>query len=107
METIADDITVMRRTPLEPDHVAALRAIGSERRYAKDEMVARHGEPMDRFIYVEADATSLVLLGAEDDPAIQQVVGEGSVVVSAIWALLEKAGAERTEADQQEPVAAD
>ena len=30
METIADDITVMRRTPLEPSHVAALRAIGSE-----------------------------------------------------------------------------
>ena len=34
-------------------------------------------------------------------------VGEGSVMVSAIWALLEKAGAERAEADQQEPVAAD
>ncbi|MEO5611754.1 MAG: thioredoxin-disulfide reductase, partial [Sphingomicrobium sp.] len=32
-------------------------------------------------------------------------VGEGSVVVSAIWALLEKAGAERAAADQQEPVA--
>lgn len=53
METIADDITVMRRTPLEPDHVAAPRAIGSERRYAKGEMVARPGEPMDRFICVE------------------------------------------------------
>ena len=28
METIADDLTVMRRTPLEPDHVAAIRALG-------------------------------------------------------------------------------
>ena len=53
METIADDITVMRRTPLEPGHVDALRKLGSARRYAKGEMVARPGEPMDRFIYVE------------------------------------------------------
>ena len=53
METIADDITVMRRTPLEPAHVAALRKLGTERRYATGEMIADAGQPMDRFIYVE------------------------------------------------------
>ena len=114
METIADDITVMRRTPLEPPHVAALRAIGSERRYAKGEMVARPGEPMDRFIYVEDGeevgaaspyATSHARIFAVGDVRAGSVkrvassVGEGSVVVSAIWALLEKAAAERAEAD--------
>ena len=43
----------MPRTPLEPEHVEALRAIGSERHYAAGEMVAEAGSPMDRFIYVE------------------------------------------------------
>ena len=162
----------MRRTPLEPDHVAALRAIGGERHYAKGEMVARPGEPMDRFIDVEdgeievvdpylgkrmfentlgptqfvgeiaflgggafnvpfraaqatrttevpraapnsdwlSDMVELDAKGFVRAGSVKRVassVGEGSVVVSAIWALLEKAGAERTEADQQEPIAAD
>ena len=60
METIADDLTVMRRTPLEPDHVAALRALGGERGYRKGEMVAAAGDAMDRFIYVEAGELEIV-----------------------------------------------
>ncbi|MES2904901.1 MAG: FAD-dependent oxidoreductase [Pseudomonadota bacterium] len=53
MESIAADLRVMTRTPLEPDHVAALREAGHERHYAAGEMVAEAGTPMDRFIYVE------------------------------------------------------
>lgn len=60
METIADDLTVMRRTPLEPGHVEALRRIGTERRYAKGETVAEAGEAMDRFIFVEEGEIELV-----------------------------------------------
>ena len=60
METIADDLTVMRRTPLEPEHVAALRTIGGERSYRHGEMVAEAGDAMDRFVYVEAGELEIV-----------------------------------------------
>ena len=60
MESIAGDLKVMPRTPLEPEHVEALRAIGSERHYAAGEMVAEAGSPMDRFIYVEEGEIELV-----------------------------------------------
>ena len=60
MESIAADLRVMTRTPLEPDHVAALRAAGRERHYAAGEMVAEAGAPMDRFIYVEEGDIELV-----------------------------------------------
>ncbi len=60
MESIAGDLRVMPRTPLEPDHVAALREAGHERRYAAGEMVAEAGSPMDRFIYVEEGEIEVV-----------------------------------------------
>ena len=60
MESIAGDLRVMTRTPLEPDHVAALRLAGHERHYAAGEMVAEAGSPMDRFIYVEEGEIELV-----------------------------------------------
>ena len=60
MESIAGDLTVMKRTPLQADHVAALRAIGRERRFAAGETVAEAGTPMDRFIYVEAGEIEVV-----------------------------------------------
>ena len=60
MESIAGDLRVMTRTPLEPAHVAALREAGRERRYAAGEMVAEAGSPMDRFIYVEEGEIELV-----------------------------------------------
>ena len=52
METLAADLDTMRRVPLSGPHVAALRAIGEERSYASGALVARVGEPMDRFVYV-------------------------------------------------------
>lgn len=60
MESIAGDLRVMTRTPLEPSHVAALREAGRERRYAAGEMVAEAGAPMDRFIYVEEGDIELI-----------------------------------------------
>lgn len=60
MESIAGDLRVMTRTPLEPEHVAALRLAGRERHYAAGEMVAEAGAPMDRFIYVEAGEIEVV-----------------------------------------------
>lgn len=60
MESIAADLRVMTRTPLEPDHVAALREAGHERHYAAGEMIAEAGAPMDRFIYVEEGDIELI-----------------------------------------------
>ena len=60
MESIAGDLRVMTRTPLETEHVAALREAGQERRYAAGEMVAEAGAPMDRFIYVEEGEIEVV-----------------------------------------------
>jgi thioredoxin reductase (NADPH) len=60
MENIADDLTTMRRTPLLPEHVAAMRTVGKEGRYAKGEILARIGDPMDRFTYIEEGEVEVV-----------------------------------------------
>ncbi len=52
MDSLAPDLNQMQRTPLHEDHVAAMRQIGTERRYAAAEIIAETGTPMDRFIYV-------------------------------------------------------
>ena len=60
MESIAGDLATMKRTPLEPAHVDALREAGRERTYKAGEMVAEEGAPMDRFIYVEEGEIEVV-----------------------------------------------
>jgi thioredoxin reductase (NADPH) len=60
MEQIADDLSTMRRTPLLPEHVEAMRAIGKERHYAKGEYLARVGDTMDRFTYIEEGEVEVV-----------------------------------------------
>ena len=52
MESIGSDLETMKRVPLADAHVAAIREISEERRYAKAEMIVQVGEPMDRFIYL-------------------------------------------------------
>ncbi|QFT77141.1 cyclic nucleotide-binding domain-containing thioredoxin-disulfide reductase [Erythrobacter sp. THAF29] len=52
MEQLGEDLETMRRVPLADDHVAAICEIGQERTYAKGEMVAEVGDPMDTFVYV-------------------------------------------------------
>jgi thioredoxin reductase (NADPH) len=60
MEQIADDLSTMRRTPLHPEHVEAMRAIGSIKHYRKGEYLARVGEPMNRFTYIEEGEVEVV-----------------------------------------------
>ena len=52
MENIGADLAVMKPVPLAVAHVDAIRAIGSERSYGAGDMIARLGDPMDRFMYV-------------------------------------------------------
>ncbi len=52
MESFAADLTQMRRTPLQPDHIAALRGIGTEVTLEKGAMVGAVGAPMDRIYYI-------------------------------------------------------
>ncbi|MEM8817078.1 MAG: FAD-dependent oxidoreductase [Pseudomonadota bacterium] len=52
METLAADLRQMRRTPLHDSHVAAIREAGEIVEFAAGDMVAKVGEPADRFVYV-------------------------------------------------------
>lgn len=52
MESIGSDLETMKRVPLADAHVSAIREISEERGYAKGEMLAQVGQPMDRFIYL-------------------------------------------------------
>lgn len=60
MESIAADLKHMRRTPLLESHVKAIRAIGVETGFEQGDIVARAGEPADRFIYVLAGEIEVV-----------------------------------------------
>ncbi|MDJ0712138.1 MAG: FAD-dependent oxidoreductase [Woeseiaceae bacterium] len=52
MEYLAGDLRQMRRTPLHDEHVEAIRRAGTIVRFGKGEMVARVGEPANRFVYL-------------------------------------------------------
>ena len=60
MESLAQDLKTMVRTPLHAAHVAALREAGAERVYAAGEMIVEPGDPMDEFVYVEDGEIELV-----------------------------------------------
>lgn len=60
METIGRDLREMQWNPLEPSHVAAIKAAGAERVHAAGDMLAVPGEPADRFVYVEEDEVEVV-----------------------------------------------
>jgi thioredoxin reductase (NADPH) len=53
MESIGGDLRQMQRTPLATAHVEALRAAGSVATYPAGAFLARPGDPVDRFTYVE------------------------------------------------------
>jgi thioredoxin reductase (NADPH) len=53
MESIGGDLRQMQRTPLAKTHVEALRAAGSIATYPAGAFLARPGDPVDRFTYVE------------------------------------------------------
>jgi thioredoxin reductase (NADPH) len=52
MESLAQDLATMVRTPLHDSHVAALHEIGTVETVAAGHVLQRGGEPMDAFHYV-------------------------------------------------------
>jgi thioredoxin reductase (NADPH) len=60
METIGGDLRQMQRIPLAASHVQALRAAGKIASYPSGTFLARPGEPMDRFVYVEEGEIEVV-----------------------------------------------
>jgi thioredoxin reductase (NADPH) len=92
MESLGADLETMRRVPLAPEHVDALRAIGSECSYAAGAMVARVGQRMDLFIYVLEGEIEVVdpysnerLLDATLGPT--QFMGEIGFLNGGAWML--------------------
>ena len=72
MESLAQDLRTMVRTPLSDDHVAAIRAIAREETYAAGDTFLSLGEPLDRFYYLvegEAEAVDAVTGGRYGDGA--------------------------------------
>jgi thioredoxin reductase (NADPH) len=60
METIGNDLRQMQRTPLTSSHVEALRAEGKIMTYPAKVFLARPGDPMDRFVYIEQGEVEVV-----------------------------------------------
>jgi thioredoxin reductase (NADPH) len=60
METIGRDLREMQRTPLAAAHVEALRAAGEIATYPAGTFLARPGEPVDHFVYVEEGEIEVV-----------------------------------------------
>ena len=60
MESLAQDLATMVRTPLHDSHVAALREIGVERDWDKGEMLQNYGKPAVTFHYVVDGAVEAV-----------------------------------------------
>ena len=60
VETIGGDLRQMQRTPLSASHVQALREAGKIATYPAGTYLARPGEPVDRFVYVEEGEIEVV-----------------------------------------------
>jgi thioredoxin reductase (NADPH) len=60
METIGNDLRQMQRTPLAAAHVEELRAAGKIVTYPAKVFLARPGDPMDRFVYIEEGEVEVV-----------------------------------------------
>ncbi|THH37275.1 cyclic nucleotide-binding domain-containing protein [Aliishimia ponticola] len=66
MESFADNLAQMGRTPLHDDHVAALRKAGTPRSYGAGDIVIRPGEPMTEFLYIESGEIEVVYPSSGD-----------------------------------------
>ncbi|MEM1191613.1 MAG: FAD-dependent oxidoreductase [Pseudomonadota bacterium] len=60
MESFAQDLRHSPRTPLEPDHIEALRDIGEEVELRTGDYMARAGDRMDVFFFLETGRIDLV-----------------------------------------------
>jgi thioredoxin reductase (NADPH) len=99
METIGDDLRHMQRTPLAASHVEALRAAGAIATYPAGTFLARPGDPIDRFVYVEEGEIEVVnpytdkrYLPSTLGPT--QFMGEISFLYGGVWSLLMRAAQE-------------
>ncbi len=99
METIGRDLREMQRIPLEPGHIAAIRAAGTRRHYAKGAMLAEVGAPADRFVYVEEGEIEVVnpFTGERQVPSTlkpTQFMAEISLLSGGTWSLPMRAAAD-------------
>src|ERR1700722_286885 len=92
METIGADLRQMQRTPLGAQHVDALRAAGKVVTYPGGSFLARPGQPIDRFTYVEDGEIEVVnpytdkrLLASTLGPT--QFMGEIAFLNGGAWTL--------------------
>jgi thioredoxin reductase (NADPH) len=60
VETIGADLRQMQRIPLTAAHVDALRAAGKVATYPAGTFLARPGQPIDRFVYLEEGEIEVV-----------------------------------------------
>ncbi len=99
METIGADLREMRRIPLAAAHVEALRSAGQAATYRAGTFIARPGDRMDRFIYIEEGEVEVVnpftderhlssTLGAT------QFLGEISLLSGGAWSLAMRAASD-------------
>ena len=92
METIGRDLREMQRIPLAQSHVAALRAEGTVAHYPAGTFLAKPGERVDRFVYVEDGEIEVVnpFTGERHVPATlgpTQFMGEISFLNGGNWSM--------------------
>ncbi|MEG8046131.1 FAD-dependent oxidoreductase [Sphingomonas aerolata] len=101
METIGRDLREMQRVPLQPAHIAAIRAAGTRKHYPKGMMLAEIGAPADRFVYVEEGEIEVVnpftsdrLVPSTLGPT--QFMSEISLLSGGTWSLPMRAASDTT-----------
>jgi thioredoxin reductase (NADPH) len=96
METIGGDLRQMQRTPLSAAHVEALRSAGKIVTYAEGTFLARPGQSVDRFVYVEEGEIEVVnpYTGERYLPSTlgpTQFMGEISFLNGGAWSMAMRA----------------
>ncbi|MEM9839456.1 MAG: FAD-dependent oxidoreductase [Pseudomonadota bacterium] len=92
MESLAQDLSQMQRTPLADEHVDMIRAAGVEQTFPGGSLVVTAGHPMDAFIYCEEGQIEVVdpltnerAIEATVGPT--QYLGEVSFLNGGTWAI--------------------
>src|SRR5450631_4029965 len=96
METIGADLRQMQRTPLAAAHVEALRSAGEITTYPAGTFLARPGELVDRFVYIEEGEIEVVnpYTGERHLPFTlgpTQFMGEISFLSGGAWSMAMRA----------------
>ena len=92
METIGGDLRSMQRVPLAASHVQALLAAGKIVTYPAGTFLARPGEPVDRFVYVEDGEIEVVNPYTDERHLLltlgpSQFMGEISFLNGGAWSM--------------------